>query len=55
MTGNETRSFLANEIYKTVKKLNSEYKNRVITDEDIKSVLEPTKRKPGRPKKVVSE
>lgn len=58
MTGNETRQFLANEIYKTVKKLNTEYKNRVLTDEDIKSILESTpKKKPGRPRKnvVVSE
>ena len=55
MTGNETRQFLANEIYKTVKKLSSEYKNRVITDEDVKNTLEPAKRKPGRPKKVKSE
>ena len=54
MTGNETRQFLANEIYKTVKKLTTEYKNRVITDEDIKNTLEP-KRKPGRPKKVKEE
>jgi len=57
LTGNETRTFLANEIYKTVKKLNSEYKNRVLTDEDIQKLLEfKEKRKPGRPpKKVVIE
>lgn len=55
LVGNNTRSFLANEIYKVVKNLNKEYKNRVITDEDIKNILEPTKKKPGRPKKVVLE
>ena len=55
MTGNETRQFLANEIFKTVKKLDSEYKNRVLTDEDIKNILEPAKKKPGRPKKVKVE
>lgn len=51
--GNNTRPFLLSEIEKTVKQLDSEYKNRVITDEVIKDVLEQTKKKVGRPKKVV--
>ena len=55
LIGNNTRQFLANEIYKVVKNLNKEYKNRVINDEDVKNILEPTKKKPGRPRKVVSE
>ena len=57
LPGTETRKFLANEIYKTVKKLNSEYKNRILTENDIKSLLEETtiKRKPGRPRKIASE
>ncbi len=57
LPGTETRKFLANEIYKTVKKLNSEYKNRILTENDIKFLLEETtlKRKPGRPRKIVSE
>ncbi len=55
LPGTETRKFLANEIYKTVKKLNSEYKNRIVTENDIKDLLEEkvTKRKPGRPRKEV--
>lgn len=54
MAGNETRQFLMNEVYKTEKKLKSEYNNRILTDEQIKEILEETvvKRKPGRPKKV---
>ena len=51
LIGNDTRQFLANEIYKTIKHLNCEYKNRVLTEEDIKELIEPVKRKPGRPKK----
>lgn len=54
LTGNETRKFLANDIFKTVKRLNSEYKNRVLTDEDIKNLTEPKKRV-GRPKKVAAK
>lgn len=53
--GNNTRPFLLSEIEKTVKQLDSEYKNRVITDEVIKDVLEQTKKKVGRPKKVVED
>jgi len=52
LAGNGTRQFLATEILKTVKQLGKKYTNRVLTDEDIKSLIEPVKRKPGRPKKV---
>ena len=55
LAGNNTRRFLANEIYKTVKQLGKKYNNRILTDEDVKSILEPTKRKPGRPKKDENE
>lgn len=54
LTGNETRKFFANEIYKTVKKLNNEYKNRVLTEENIQELMgesEPPKKKRGRPRK----
>lgn len=51
LSGTDTRKFLATEIYKTVKQLSKEYKNRVLTEENIKELMEPTKRKPGRPKK----
>ena len=32
-------------------KLNTTYTNRILTEEDIKELIEPVKRKPGRPKK----
>jgi hypothetical protein len=54
LTGNETRKFFANEIFKTVKKLDNEYKNRVLTEENIQELMgeaEPPKKKRGRPKK----
>ena len=51
LIGNGTRQFLLNEIYKTIKKLNSDYKNRILTDETIQSLLETPKKKVGRPKK----
>ena len=53
LAGNGTRQFLATEILKTVKQLGKKYTNRVLTEEDIKKLIEPVKRKPGRPKKVV--
>lgn len=55
LAGNGTRQFLATEILKTVKQLGKKYTNRVLTEEDIKSLIEPVKRKPGRPKKVTNE
>ena len=51
MMGNGTRSFLLNTIKQTVKNLNSEYKNRVLTDEDIQNLQSTEKKKRGRPPK----
>lgn len=48
--GNNTRSFLLAEINKTLKRLDADYKNRVLTDEYIKEVL-ASKRGRGRPRK----
>ena len=53
--GNNTRPFLLTEVERTIKNLDSEYKNRVITDEDIQEILETPKKKVGRPKKVVEK
>lgn len=53
MMGNNTRQLLLSEINKTIKQLDSEYKNRILTDDDIKNILETTKRKVGRPKKKI--
>ena len=56
LTGNETRQFLWSEICKAEKKLNQEYKNRVLTEETILEVLEEKpKKKRGRPKKEKEE
>jgi len=53
MMGNKTRPFLMQEINKTINQLNCEYKNRILTDEDIKAMVsEPKKR--GRPKKEIA-
>ncbi len=51
MMGNNTRQFLMQEIHKTISHLNCDYKNRVLTDEDIKKAIEYTAKKVGRPKK----
>lgn len=51
MIGNDTRQFLITELHKTNKKLNSEYKNRIYTEEEINQLIMP-KKKRGRPKKV---
>lgn len=51
MMGNGTRSFLINTIKQTVKNLNSEYKNRVLTNEDIEKLQSTEKKKRGRPPK----
>ena len=51
MMGNNTRGLLKAEIHKIMKQLDSEYKNRVLTDEQIKQALKPIKKKVGRPKK----
>ena len=48
--GNNTRPMLLAEIGKTVKQINSTYKNRILTDEQINELLSE-KKKRGRPKK----
>ena len=48
LTGNNSRPFLLAEINKTIKQLNSNYKNRVLTEDKIKEVIETKKR--GRPR-----
>lgn len=49
INGLNTRTFLLAEINKTKKQLNSNYKNRVLTEDKIKEIL--TLKKRGRPKK----
>lgn len=51
MMGNNTRPFLLSTIKQTVKNLNTEYKYRVLTDEDIKNLQIMEKKKRGRPPK----
>lgn len=52
LAGNETRQFLLHEIHKTIKGLATPYRNRVLTDEDVDSLLNgETKKKRGRPPK----
>ena len=46
------REMLIQGLKTIVGKINTTYTNRVLTDEDIKELTEPVKRKPGRPKKV---
>nr|DAP64636.1 MAG TPA: AT hook containing protein [Caudoviricetes sp.] len=50
MIGNDSRQFIMTEINKTNKRLNSEYKNRVYTEEEIEKLISP-KKKRGRPRK----
>lgn len=50
MIGNDTRQFAMSEIFKTTKRLNQEYKNRVFTEEEINNFIE-LKKKKGRPRK----
>lgn len=52
MIGNDTRQFLMTDVHKLLKKLNSEYKNRVYTDEEIQELMK-SKKKRGRPRKEV--
>ena len=52
LSGDNTRQFLLNEIQKTTKRLGSDYKNRVLSDEDIEKIMNPAKPKKGRPKKI---
>lgn len=52
LAGKETRQFLLHEIHKTIKGLATPYRNRVLTDEDVDSLLNgETKKKRGRPPK----
>jgi hypothetical protein len=53
--GNNTRGMLLAEINKTIKQLDSEYKYRVINEEEIKDIIKCEKKKVGRPKKVKEE
>ena len=52
MMGNNTRGLLLAEINKTIRQLDNEYKNRILTDETINEMLS-IKKKRGRPKKEV--
>ncbi len=51
--GNNTREFLVAEINKTMKQLDSDYKYRVINEEEIKNIIKSEKKKAGRPKKII--
>lgn len=51
LTNPQNRPFLINELQKTLTSLNNEYKNRVLTDEDLKTLLEKPQKKRGRPPK----
>lgn len=57
MMGNNTRPFLLHTVCETANKLNCEYKNRILTDEDIEKLKEEPKKKRGRPRKemILSE
>ena len=45
------RQMLVQGLKTVTDKLNTTYTNRILTEEDIKELIEPVKRKPGRPKK----
>ena len=47
----KNREMLVQGLKNTINKLPTNYSNRVLTEEDIKSLIEPVKRKPGRPRK----
>lgn len=51
LTGTDTRQFLLAEVYKTRNSLNTTYKNRIITDEDVNGILNSPSKKRGRPRK----
>ena len=51
MMGNGTRAFLLNTVCQTVENLKTEYKNRILTEEDIQELKTTEKKKRGRPKK----
>ena len=50
--GNNTRPLLLAEVGKVEKQLNGEYKNRILTVEEIDEIINE-KKKRGRPKKIV--
>lgn len=50
MMGNNTRQFILAEINKAIKQLDNDYKNRILTTEEINNILDE-KKKRGRPKK----
>lgn len=51
LIGKDNRPFLLNECYKKTKEWNHPYKYRVLTDEEVRELLEEEKKKRGRPKK----
>lgn len=51
MMGTNSRPFLLNILNQTVKNLNCEYKNRVLTEEDIQNLETTEKKRRGRPSK----
>ena len=56
LIGNNTRQFLLAEICKIQKKIDSEYKNRVLDETTVNNILNtPKKRGVGRPKKQKME
>ena len=55
LSGKDTRQFLLHEVYKTVKSLGTQYKNRILTDEDVQEILEPKKKRGRPPKEKVNE
>lgn len=50
LSGENTRQFLLAEIKKTESRLGSQYKNRILNEEQLKSLLEEPKKR-GRPRK----
>lgn len=55
LSGKDTRQFLLHEVYKTVKSLGSQYKNRILTDDDVKEILDPKKKRGRPPKEKINE
>lgn len=55
LLNDNSRIMFASEIGKAVNKLDSEYKNRVLTKEEIEELITPKKKKVGRPKKEDKE
>ena len=53
LSGDNTRQFLLAEIKKTLNRLGSEYKNRILDDKKIEELLEGTKKR-GRPRKEIT-